>query len=146
MPQSNKYLQFSLGGAVFLLPGSASLTIDTRDSLATNGAERTKVCAWRTEGSERWPAYALDRNLRVSHGEHWERAIFLPASPHPVGLAARDVQLLPGGEFEAVPFTPIGPAPTRAGHLFNAAWVRETEVTLIFDPNALAVFLLSLGA
>lgn len=146
MQNSEQFLQFALGGTSYLLPGSASLVIEKRDALANNNSRQGKACAWRSVGSERWPVYCLDANLHIARPAEWEGAIFLPASPHAVGLAAQDVQLLPAGEVSVVPFRPIGSAPTRAGHLFNAAWVRETRVTLVFDPGTLALFLLGLEA
>ena len=146
MQKSEQLLQFALGDNSYLLPSSASLAIEKRDNLVSNDSGRGDVCAWRSLGSERWPVYCLDADLRVARTGAWEEAIFLPASPHAVGLAAQGVQLLPAGEVVVVPFGPIGPAPTRAGHLFNAAWVRETHVTLVFDHSTLALFLMGLGA
>ena len=126
------------------MPGSATVAIDKRDSLSSNDSGRGAVCAWRTSGTERWPAYLLGARLQPTQDGHWERAIFLPADPHPVGIAANAVQLLPQGMVVTAPFRPIGPPPTRAGHLFNAVWVRDANVVLIFDPATLALFLLSL--
>lgn len=133
-----------MGDTSYLMPGSATVVIDKRDSLSSGDSAHAGVCAWRTAGTERWPVYLVDAQLRPSGGVHWERAIFLPASPHPVGIAANAVQLLPEGEVLTVPFRPIGPPPTRAGHLFNAAWVHEANVILVFDPATLAPFLLNL--
>lgn len=146
MQNSEQFLQFALGGVSYLLPGSASLAIEKRDGLVSNDSGRGNVCAWRSVGSERWPVYCLDADLRMARTAEWEGAIFLPASPHAVGLGAQGVQLLPAAEVSVVPFRPIGSAPTRAGHLFNAAWVRENRVTLVFDPGTLALFLLGLGS
>jgi hypothetical protein len=146
LQKSEQFLQFALGDNSYLLPSGASLAIEKRDNLVSDDTGRGDACAWRSVGSERWPVYCLDAELRVARTAGWEEAIFLPASPHAVGLAAHGVQLLPAGEVSVVPFRPIGPAPTRAGHLFNAAWVRETQVILVFDHGTLALFLLGLGA
>lgn len=144
MQKSEQFLRFVLGGTPYLLPSGASLAIEKRDDLVSNNAGGG-ACAWRSVGSERWPVYCLDADLRVTRSGEWEEAIFLPGSPHAVGLAAHGVQLLPPGEVSLVPFRPIGPTPTRAGHLFNAAWVRDAQVTLVFDAGTLALFLLSFG-
>ena len=145
MQKSEQFLRFVLGGTPYLLPSGSSLAIEKRDSLVSNDTGRGGACAWRSVGSERWPVYCLDADLRVARSGEWEEAIFLPGSPHAVGLAAQGVQLLPAGEVSLVPFRPIGPAPTRAGHLFNTAWVRNAQVTLVFDAGTLAQFLLGFG-
>lgn len=144
MVNSAQFLLFRIGDTSYLIPGSATVAIDKRDSLTSGDSAHGGVCGWRTAGTERWPVYLVDAQLRPSAGGHWERAIFLPASPHPVGIAANAVQLLPQSEVLTVPFRPIGPPPTRAGHLFNAAWIHEANVILVFDPATLGLFLLNL--
>lgn len=129
----------------YLLTGGASLSIDQRDQLEINADTTGQVSAWRSHDGARWPAYCLDRELRVSRREDWERAIFLDAMPHPVGLVVDQVQLMSQGEAEVVGFVPLGPPPTRIGHLFTGAWVRGTQVLLVFDPSALTAYLQSLG-
>jgi hypothetical protein len=139
--ESSQYLHFNLGGVHYLLSSSASEAIELRDNLTVNTAAVGNVGAWRSNDDTRWPAYCLDRDLRVSREDAWERAIFLDARPNPVGLLANQVQMLPSGETEVVSFTPLGPPPTPAGHLFTGAWVRGPQVVLVFDPAALTAYL-----
>ncbi len=141
MRDANQYLRFDLGGVHYLLASSASEAIELRDNMTINTATTGNVGAWRSNDEARWPAYCLDRELRVSREDAWERAIFLDARPHPVGLLASQVQVLPSGETEIVPFTPLGPAPTPVGHLFTGVWVRGLQAILVFEPQALAAYL-----
>jgi hypothetical protein len=76
---------------------------------------------------------------------NWQRAVFLDAAPHAVGLVVDEVQLLPRSETVVSPFTPLGLAPTRMGHLFAGAWVTGNRVMLVFDPKAFVAYLQSLG-
>ncbi|OGI37678.1 MAG: hypothetical protein A2140_06505 [Candidatus Muproteobacteria bacterium RBG_16_62_13] len=57
-----------------------------------------------------------------------------------------EVQLLPRGAVIPSPFSPLGPAPTAAGHLFVNAWVTAGRVMLVFSPTALLGYLRNLGA
>ncbi len=143
LANSGQFVLFRIGDTSYLVPGSATVAIDKRDNLSTDDSNRGGVCAWRTTGDERWPVYLLDARLRPSGSGHWERAIFLPARPQPVGIAANAVQLLPQKEVSTVPFRPLGPPPAGGGHLFNAAWVHDTNVILVFDPATLGLFLLN---
>ncbi len=130
----------------YLLSGRASVAIDQRDNLELNESTRSQISAWRKQDGDRWPAFCLDRDLKVAHRREWDRAIFLEARPYPVGLIADQVELMVEGEVEVVPFTPLGPPPTRVGHLFTGAWVRGPRVILVFDADALAAYLQSLEA
>jgi hypothetical protein len=145
MADSSQYLRIVLDGSDYLLPSAASVAIEQRDSMAL---ERTpgRVVAWRQSRSGRWPAYGFDAAFRPASPEHWQRAVFLETSRQPVGLVADDVNLLGGTDMHVAPFAPPGPAPTRYGHWFNAAWIDGTRVTLVIDPRALVQFLQSLGA
>lgn len=146
MAQPEQYLQFAIGEAHYLLPAGVSLAIEQRTQLKVNVSGRGKACAWREQGTERWPAYSLDRDFGLVQREDWDSAIYLRASPHPVGLAASGVQLLEPGEVTIGPFRPPGPPPTGSGHIFNGAWVREDErVVLVLEATALAGFLQALG-
>jgi hypothetical protein len=145
LAQSDEYLRFTLGGVPYLLASSASCAIEKRDALTLNTTGKGKVAAWSLQGNDRWPAYCFDRELRVSLRDNWERAIFLEARPLPVGVAADSVQLLGQGEAVVSAFTPLGPAPTRAGHLFTGAWVVGPQAILVFDAATLAAFLQGLG-
>lgn len=146
MAQLQQYLRFSIGGVPYLLPAGVSIAIEQRPHLQVNSSGRGRVCAWRERAAERWPAYCLDRDFRAVQREDWESAIYLRARPQPVGIAASGVQLLGLGEVSVVPFRPLGPPPTPAGHIFNGACMREDQsVALVFAPAMLASFLQSLG-
>lgn len=145
MSDSNQYLRFSLAGAYYLLSSSVTLAIDQRDSLEINETGKGQACAWRSHDGARWPAYCLDGDFKIAQRDDWERAIFLDARPSPLGLVADQVQLLPQGEAQVVPFTPLGPPSTAYGHLFAGAWVRGSQAVLVFDSNVLTAFLRSIG-
>lgn len=145
MEQNNRqYLRLKLDGAVFLLPSTASLAIEKRESL-TSSADSTLVAAWRETSNGRWPAYSLDSLLQPSPGGNWTRAVYLNATPHPIGLVADEVQLIPTDILQIVPFNPPGMAPTTLGHLFNGAHIEDDDVFLALEPNALITYLGSLG-
>jgi hypothetical protein len=139
-----QYLRLKLDGAVFLLPSTASLAIEKRESL-TSSADSTLVAAWRETSSGRWPAYSLDSLLQPVPGGNWTRAVYLNATPHPIGLVADEVQLIPTDVLQIVPFNPPGSAPTTLGHLFNGAHIEGDDVFLALEPNALITYLGSLG-
>lgn len=145
MAEPNQYLHLKLGNAGFLLPGVSGFNIEQRDGMTTNESAEGNVAAWRTVHNTRQPAYCLDGSLRVTRHHHWERAVFLAAAPHAVGLVVDEVQLLPGTETIITPFTPPGQPPTRVGHLFSGAWVTGQRAMLVFDPPALIAYLQSLG-
>ena len=145
MPGENEYLRIGFGGATFLLPRRASLAVEQRGNLLVNEGGGT-VSAWRAAGKDRWPAFCVDRNLQLLSGSGWQWAVFLQSDPHPVGLVADEVQLLPRSEVLVDPFTPPGAAPTRKGHLFSGASVGGGQVLFEFDPNVLAAFLRQLEA
>ncbi|MFQ5994763.1 MAG: hypothetical protein ACE5K1_06680 [Acidiferrobacterales bacterium] len=145
MKDSSQYLRLRLGGAHYLLTSSASLTIEQRQNLTLNSGETGNVGAWHSQGEVRWPAYPLDQDLRVTRQCEWESAIFLDARPQPVGLLVGNAQMLSEEEAEVTSFTPVGPAPTGAGHLFAGAWVRGSQVVLVLEPAALIAYLTSLG-
>lgn len=147
MTDSNQYLRLVIGGVNYLLPGTLRYTIEQRDGLVVNDASDTPVAAWRTLRSGRWPAYALDGDLRPSRAPaNWQRALFLEASPgHTVGMVVEEVHMLARGEAQTVSFTPPGPPPTTAGHLFSNAWVNGNRVVLVFEARALIAYLQGLG-
>jgi len=147
LSDSNQYLRLEIAGISYLLPSVQRYSIEQRDSLAENLDASSGVAAWRLVRNDRWPAYALDAGLRLTRPpQGWQRAVFLEAASQMVGLIVADVQLLPRGAVTVSPFTPLGPAPTGDGHLFNNAWVNTGKVTLVFSPNALLGYLRSLGA
>lgn len=141
----HQFLRLVIGGSAFLLPSLMRYTIEQREALADNSAARSPVAAWRTVRGTRWPAYSLGSDLMARAPGDWHRAVFLEARPQNVGIIVDEVQMLPRGETAVANFTPLGPAPTRFGHLFNGAWVSGREVTLVFEPTALIGYLQSLG-
>lgn len=143
MADSSQYLRLVIDGTDYLLPSAASLAIEQRDSLAPGSGS---VAAWRQGRAARWPAYALHKSFQLGLPGKWQRAVFLDARPHPVGIVAEEVQLLGRVEMHVAPFAPLGPPPTPHGHFFNAAWVDGTRVTFVIDPRPLAGYLMSLGA
>lgn len=132
-----------MDGAVFLLPSTASLAIEKRESL-TSSTDSTLVAAWRETSSDRWPAYSLDSLLQPASRDSWSRAVYLNATPHPIGLVADEVQLVPTDNLQIIPFHPPGPAPTALGHLFDGAHIEGDDVFLVLEPNALITYLASL--
>jgi len=138
-----QYLRLKLDNAVFLLPSTASLAIEKRESL-TSSADSTLVAAWRETSNGRWPAYSLDSMLQPAPGPNWTRAVYLNATPHPIGMVADEVQLVPTDLLQIVPFHPPGRAPTTLGQIFNGAHIEGDDVFLALEPNALITYLGSL--
>jgi hypothetical protein len=142
---ANQYLRLSIRGTQFLLPASMRYAIEQRDQLEVSREPGSRVAAWRSTGSIRAPAYSLDANLVPVLREDWQRAVYLEQGDRAWGIVVDDVHMLPRGETAVVPFTPLGPAPTRDGPLFNGAWVAGRRATLVFEPRALMSYLDSLG-
>lgn len=141
MADLNQYLRLRVNGSSVLLPGRASAAIESRDALTVNTGGG-KVAAWRVHRGRRLPAYCLDDRLKPVRRDGWERAVFLDG----VGLVVDEVQMLGRSEGGAVhPFTPLGPPPTLAGHLYNGAWVEGQRATLVLDPRALVAYLQAIG-
>ena len=143
---SSQYLRLQLGQMNYLLPSTASFSIEQRDSLTINDAPRERVAAWRNVRSGRWPAYCLDADLKVTRRKDWQRAVFLEARPISIGMIVDEIQLLPRTNMRIAPFVPLGAPPTRFGHLFLGTWVDGSQLVLVFEPKALAAYLQSLGA
>ncbi len=129
----------------YLLPSSASFSIEQRENLTLNEAVNSNVAAWHVISSERRPAFYLDANLEPTQGNDWHRAVFLDAAPHAIGLIADEVQLLPRTDVHVEPFTPLGSKPTPRGHLFSSVWMRGNQLILVFEPNGLISYLQKLG-
>jgi len=144
MTETKQYLRMTFGTGTYLLPSTSGYTIEQRENLMVNGAPAGHVCAWRSVRGSRWPAYALDDAFQPQRRDDWERAVFIEALPHAFGLIVDDVHLLPRSQMQVSPFTPLGPASTRAGHLFSGAWVTEEGVLLVFDPKTLVAYLQAL--
>ena len=145
MADSNQYLRLQLGGTSYLLPSASGYNIEQRESLIINKSPDGNVAAWRTARQTRLPAYCLDATLRVTRRQHWQRAVFLEAVPHAVGLVVDEIELMPREQTTISPFTPLGLPPTRIGHLFSGGWVSGSSVILVFDPKAFIAYLQNLG-
>jgi hypothetical protein len=143
--ENKQYLRVGLMGVDFLLPNSANFVIEKREDLESNEAPGALIAAWQATARGRAPAYSLDANLNPLPRHAWQRAVFLQAGGQTLGLIADELQLLAHEDVRVEPFLPLGPAPTPAGHLFGAAWVRAGHVpVLVFEPRALADYLLRL--
>lgn len=145
MAEPNQYLRLQLQGVQYLLPSTSGFTIEQREGLLANSDPASPIVAWRAVRNSRWPAYCLDTGLKPARRDDWSRAVFIEATPHAIGLAVDDVHMLPRADTQVGPFTPLGPAPTRHGHLFAGVWVTGRRVTLVFDPKALIGYLQGLG-
>lgn len=140
-----QYLRLVLDKQAFLLPSEASISIEQREHLRAADAHGP-IAAYRETAGTPWPAFAVDGELRATTPGAWQRAIFIEAKPVPVGIIAAEIQLLPRStDMRIEPFTPPGPAPSRAGHVFAGAWVRDDEIVFVFDPKGLAAYLTQLG-
>lgn len=145
MADPSQYLRVVLDGMDYLLPSAGSVAIEQRDGLLAADNTTGPVVAWRQGRNGRWPAYGLNASFEFCRPTRWQRAVFLDAGGQPVGLVADDVTLLGRGDMHVAPFTPLGPAPTRFGHLFNAAWVDGHRITFVIDGRSLAAYLRSRG-
>ena len=145
MAEPNQYLRLELEGVNYLLPSTASFSIENRDDMIVNESPNGNISAWRAVKSRRWPAYCLDRDLKVTRRDNWQRAVFLEAIPNAVGIIVNEVQLLPRADVQVTPFTPLGTPPIQIGHLFSGASVYDGRLTLVFEPKTLIVYLQSLG-
>ncbi len=143
MAGSEQYLLVVFAGQEFLLPSSASFAIEQREGLVVNDSGAGSAVAWWEARGKRLPVYHLDRDIRPVRNNDWQRAVFLNAQPHPVGLAANEIQLLTRTDVRVEPFHPLGHASTRGGPLFSAAWVQGAQITLVFEPQTLATYLLA---
>jgi len=145
MADTQQFLRLTVSGGHYLLPSTAGFTIEQRDNLHVNTTASSRVCAWRLVRNSRWPAYALDRDFRPVRRDDWQRAVFVEAMPHAIGVIVDDVHLLARGQAQVTSYQPLGAAPTRAGHLFAGAWVTEHELLPVLEPKAFVVYLQSLG-
>lgn len=141
MADNRQFLRIGLQGVDYLLPGSASYAIEKREHLEVN-ASGGVIVAWRVASGARAPAYSVDADLNPVARTAWQRAVFLQGDAQPVGLIADELQLLARDEVRVEPFKPLGPVPTRSGHLFGGAWVRPGHAPmLVFEPRALSEYL-----
>ncbi|MDH5632288.1 MAG: hypothetical protein OEZ10_04755 [Gammaproteobacteria bacterium] len=139
-----QFLKVTVGNSVYLLPGKASLGIVQKDKLMLNGAGGN-IVGWKQDASGRWPAYALTEDWAVDSSASWERAVFIPGSPSPIGIGANTVEMMTNVDIEPQQFTPAGPAPSRFGHLFNAVWVDDGVTHLVINPPGVAGYLSTVG-
>lgn len=141
MADNRQYLRIGLQGVDYLLPGNASFAIEKREHLEVD-ASGGIIVAWRVAAGTRAPAYSVDADLNPVVRAAWQRAVYLQGDARPVGLVADELQLLAREEVRVEPFRPLGPAPTRFGHLFGGAWVRPGHAPmLVFEPRALTEYL-----
>jgi hypothetical protein len=144
MTEPRRYLRLRLDGTDYLLPGDGC-AIEPRAQLLEAAAGEFPVAAWRARPDGRCPAYSLGAELRAQRPGRWTAAVFLEAAPRPLGLVCEEgpqwLERAPPIE----PFTPPGPPPTFAGHLFAGAWVEGVRPVLVFEPPALIAHLQGLG-
>ncbi len=141
MAATEQYLRLRIAGRDYLLPAAAGYTIEQRENLEPERG-KSHIVAWRTgRGGARAPTLALDAQLRPTRREDWQRAVFIGEHADAIGVVVDEVQLMPRDNTSVKPFTPLGPAATRHGHLFTGAWVAGTNVTLVLDPRAFAGYL-----
>lgn len=146
MADNKQYLRIGLQGVDYLLPNSTSYIIEKREQLEINDEPGAVIAAWQVAPGARTPAYSLDAELNPLARSNWQRAVFLQTGGQSLGLIADELQLLPRDEVRVEPFTPLGPPPSAAGHVFGGAWVRAGQIpVLVFEPRALAAYLLNLG-
>lgn len=145
MAESHQYLRLQLGQTNYLLLSTAGFSIEQRESLIVNQSTSDRVAAWRAVRTARWPAYCLDADLKVVRRDDWQRAVFLEAKPVSLGMIVDEIQLLPRADMRIAPFVPLGPPPTRVGHLFAGSWISGTQLTLVLEAKALVAYLQSLG-
>jgi len=145
LAEPDQYLRLSFAGVEFLLPSTSSLAIEQRENLEVNANQESGVAAYRVTSTGKWPALCLNNELRISHNPSWLRSVFIGNASEAYGITVEEVQLLPRQDVEVGPFTPLGPPPTGAGHIFSGVWVRGSDVTLVFSPAGLAGYLRTLG-
>lgn len=141
--EGGQYLRLQVGGVDFLLPSHRSIAIEQREQLLPESAH-PHVVAWKAVLAERWPVLHLGPDLVSRPETGWEKAVFIDAKPHPVGIAASNILLLPS-EVLVEPFTPPGIPPTPAGHIFDGAWVQGVDVLLAFNADGFVAHLRRLG-
>jgi hypothetical protein len=139
-----QYARLQLHGANYLMPSTVGLVIEQRDALQPN-TEGGNATAWRTRHEVRWPAFSLDPTFKLTQRKQWNRALFLEAGAHSVGVIVDEVQMLSRADIQISAFTPLGAPPTRHGHLFKGAWVEGRQATLVIDPQTFLAYLQGFG-
>jgi len=128
-------------GVDYLIPGSSGFAIEKRADLE-EGSAGSVIAAIRTlPNGTRVPAYSLDGNLQPFPRNGWQRAVFLQGTPAG-GIVADEIELMAIKDVIIEKFRPLGPAPTRSGHVFSGAWARSGGMPiLMFEPRALLAYL-----
>jgi len=132
-----------IAGIDFLIRSQCSVAIEPREQLIAE-TSHPYIVGWRAVLSDRWPVFHLASDLSTRSEADWEKAVFIDAKPHPVGITASNILLLPT-EVVVEPFTPPGVSPTPVGHIFSGAWVQGADVLLAFSADALVAHLKRLG-
>lgn len=145
MAEDNQFIRIRIRNTSFLIPAAASLGIEQRDSLEVNSSGNGKAIAWKVVGTNKWPAFALDEDLKITSGNAWEQVVYVQGDESAIGLAAENIQVLARSDVQAEPFTPVGPVPASGKHVFSSAWIEGNTPVLIFEPKALALFLTVVG-
>ncbi|GMQ91576.1 MAG: hypothetical protein BMS9Abin11_0885 [Gammaproteobacteria bacterium] len=145
MADSNQYLRLTLTDRNFLLPSTASLAIEQKDSIQLGAQPHGSIIGHRNVGGSKWPVLLLSSELQGDTSAAWTRAVFVGNAIHAVGIAVNEVMLLPRQDTEVEPFNPVGPPPTSAGHIFSGAWIHEGRVVLVLDPKGLSGYLQTLA-
>ncbi len=134
------YLELKFAGHTFLMPNTPDVSIEPRENMQLD--QKARAAAIRSLQGVLWLAYILDADLQPTANGAWTRAVFLNArSNRPVGLLVDDLRLLPADALRIEPFTPLGPAPVKGQHLFYAAAIQASALTLVFAPAALTAYL-----
>lgn len=145
MAEGTQYIRIRIRNTSFLIPADASLGIEQRDSLEVNSDGNGNAVAWKVVGANKWPAFALDEDLKLTSGNAWEQVVYVQGNGSAVGLAAENIQMLARTDISTQPFTPVGPVPASGEHIFTSAWIEGNTPVLMFDPKALASYLTVVG-
>ncbi|HUW98816.1 MAG TPA: hypothetical protein VMV40_08260 [Acidiferrobacter sp.] len=138
------YLELQFAGRTFLLPNTSDLLIEPRENMHIE--RKGQAAALRVVQGVASPAYILDADLRPIMESQWTRAVFLGVnSGRLVGLLIDDLRLLPADTLRIEPFTPLGPVPKTGYHLFDAAAMATSTLTLVFSSVGLAAYLQAQG-
>ena len=137
------YLELRFAGQKFLMPNGPDIVVEPRENMQVERAGR--AAAMRNVQDVSWFAYALGPDWAPVPESGWTRAVFLTVGPgRPVGLLVDDLKLLPADSLRIEAFTPLGPAPVPGRHLFVAAAMTLSAVTLVLAAGAVASYLRAL--
>jgi len=145
LAKDNQFISIRIRNTSFLLPASASLGIEQRETLELNSGKGGNAVAWKIVGANKWPAYALDENMKLTSGNAWEHVVYVQDGEHVVGLAAESIQILNREDIQVQPFLPVGPVPKSGKHVFSSSWIDGNTPVLTFEPGALASYLTVIG-